>query len=90
MCSGKSLSDTLEDCYKRAGTAFGSSSNYSETRNLDNKGILSEQADVNPLFFDWTKVFIPYCDGGLHQGTRNHSISYKDKFLFFRGANNTL
>lgn len=90
MCSGKSLSDTLADCYERAGTDWGSSAKYPSTKNLDKWGILSELPDVNPLFANWTKVWVPYCDGSLHQGTRNRSISYKDKFLFFRGANNTL
>jgi hypothetical protein len=90
MCGGKSLSDTLANCYERAGTDWGSSLNYPPTKNLDKWGILSEQPDVNPIFANWTKAWVPYCDGSLHQGTRNHSISYKDKFLYFRGVNNTL
>lgn len=90
MCGGKTLSDTLANCYDRAGTNLGSSLNYTATKNMDSWGMLSEQADINPLFAEWTKVWVPYCDGSLHQGTRNRSISYKDKFLYFRGVNNTL
>lgn len=90
LCGGSSLSETLEDCYQRAGTKLGSSSTYEKIMNLDEYGILSDQPDTNSLFFNWTKVFIPYCDGSLHQGTRNRSISYKDRNLFFRGTNNTL
>lgn len=90
MCSGMSLSDTLASCYDRAGTNLGSSLKYPSSKNMDKWGILSELADTNPLFSEWTKVWVPYCDGGLHQGTRNRPISYKDKFLYFRGTNNTL
>jgi len=90
MCGGASLSDTLEDCYQRAGTDYGSSLKYPPTKNLDKWGVLSELEETNPLFFNWTKVWVPYCDGGLHQGTRNREISYKDKSLYFRGTNNTL
>lgn len=43
----------------------------------------------NPLYYDWTKVYIPYCDGVLHQGSKSAPIDYKGSKLYLRGMNNT-
>ena len=40
-------------------------------------------------FASWNKIFVRYCDGSLHQGSRNDPILYKDTRLYFRGADNT-
>ena len=37
-------------------------------------------------FANWTKFFLPYCDGALHQGYAAEPIKYKDAQLYFRGA----
>jgi hypothetical protein len=58
--------------------------------NLDSYGILSTVQATNPPFWNWTKVVIPYCDGTFHQGTVENPVEYKNKSLYFRGANNTL
>lgn len=60
------------------------------TADLDLGGVLSTQQQLNPVFYDWTKIFVVYCDGSEHTGTRLNPISYKDKKLYFRGHNNTL
>ena len=59
-------------------------------RDFGNFSVLSNDVDSNPMYWSWTKVFVPYCDGSLHQGSKIQPISYKGKNLFFRGANNTL
>lgn len=84
------MADTLDSCYKRSSTNLGSSLKYPATRNYDKRGILSTVQSVNPGFYNWTKVYVPYCDGSLHQGSRNSTVSYKGKELYFRGSNNTL
>jgi len=38
------------------------------------------------LYYNWTKVFINYCDGALHQGDNESPIQYKDTKLYFRGS----
>ena len=58
--------------------------------NLDQNGILSSLQEVNPNFWNWTKVVVPYCDGSLHQGTKASPSKYLGRDLFFRGMNNTL
>jgi hypothetical protein len=51
-------------------------------------GILS---DVQPNYFaNWTRIFFNYCDGAGHQGSTTAAISYKNSFLYFRGANITI
>jgi hypothetical protein len=44
---------------------------------------------INPLFHNWTRIFVPYCDGSLHLGFKSNPIEYKGKKLYFRGENNT-
>lgn len=70
FCEGETLSATLESCYKRSSGNLGSSAKYPDTYDYDNKGILSTVPEVNPSFWNWTKVYVPYCDGSLHQGSR--------------------
>ncbi len=50
---------------------------------------LNPDPKVNPTFHNWTRVFVPYCDGSLHQGFKSSAISYKGEKLYFRGENNT-
>lgn len=51
-------------------TDLGSSKSYPKSLNLDKFGFLSSDKDINPLFYKWSKAFIPYCDGSLHQGSK--------------------
>jgi O-palmitoleoyl-L-serine hydrolase len=76
LCRGDGLAETLEYCYKRSKTNLGSSLNYSAERSFDGMTYISAIAR-NP-FHDWNRVFIPYCDGGVHQGSRLDPIKYKD------------
>ena len=87
LCSGLTLDEAIEDCYKRSKTNLGSSSiDWPDT--LDVKGFLSANDPTNK-FANWTKIIIGYCDGSLHQGNRKNPISYKGTNLYFRGAVNT-
>lgn len=69
-CSGDTLSEILENCYQRSATELGSSKSYPLVLDLDKNGMLSTSQAVNPEFWNWTKVVIPYCDGSFHQGSR--------------------
>lgn len=63
LCTGLSLADTLESCYQRSFSTLGSSSTYKPTRSFPGEGLLSDSPLDNPVFYDWTKVYVPYCDG---------------------------
>lgn len=49
------------------------------------QGYLSLDPSIN-AFAGWTKFFLPYCDGSLHQGFASDPIKYKDTNLYFRGG----
>jgi hypothetical protein len=42
------------------------------------------------VFWDWTRIYVPYCDGSEHQGSRLNPVNYKGRDLYFRGANNSM
>jgi hypothetical protein len=65
-CAGADLSSTLENCYQRSKTMYGSSLYWPETKEIG-EGILSTDPTKN-IFANWTKVIILYCDGVFHQG----------------------
>lgn len=77
----------MESCYQRSKGALGSSKNYTDTVSFS-EGILSNSAKND--FNEATKVFLKYCDGSGHQGTKSTPISYKDAKLYFRGNNITI
>lgn len=85
-CGEDSLSATLESCYQRSKSMYGSSIYWPETK--VGEGILSTDPTKN-IFANWTKVIILYCDGAFHQGNTKIPYSYKDAKLFFRGSVNT-
>lgn len=74
----------------RSKTDLGSSIKYPQTKDLNHFTIMSNLKNVNPLYWTWTKVYIPYCDGVVHHGTKFNPISYKGTQLYLRGMNNTL
>ena len=90
FCGAGNLADTLESCYQRSNGGLGSTKNLQPSRNADQGGLLSTDPQLNPVFYDWTKVFAVYCDGAEYFGSRPEPIPYKDKKLYFRGTNNVL
>lgn len=86
-CAGANLQQTLENCYLRSKTELGTSKVLPETLTIPG-GYLSTDPALSK-FATWTKVFINYCDGSLHQGSTDTPFSYKDTQLYFRGADNT-
>ncbi|KAL4478272.1 hypothetical protein ABPG72_016584 [Tetrahymena utriculariae] len=85
-CDGDTTEDLLESCFQRSKTILGSSKEWPET--LTNTGNLSDDKDNNPTFYNWNKIYIPYCDGQLYQGRA--TISYKNTTLYFRGYDNVV
>ena len=44
----------------------------------------------NPDFYDWTKIYLPYCDGLFHSGNSQAHFRIHQKKLYLRGHQNTL
>ena len=70
FCGGETLDATLQSCYKRSSTTLGSTTGWPKQQDMDKDGYLSTLPEVNPIFHDWIKVFVIYCDGATHQGYR--------------------
>ena len=85
-CGETTLENTLESCYKRSKSFEGTSTIWpKELPGFAVEGYLSTDPKVS-AFANWTKFFIPYCDGTLHQGYRKEPLKYKDAELYFRGG----
>ena len=61
------LALTLENCHQRSKTDLGSSTKYGDTVTFSN-GIMSD--DEDNYFNGWTRIFLKYCDGSGHQGSK--------------------
>ena len=72
-----------DTCYKRSSTELGSSKCFARFLRLE--GLLSNQARYNPDFYNWTSVFVRYCDGGSFTGDRAKPLKVDKKRLYFRG-----
>jgi hypothetical protein len=68
-------------CAERAGTRRGS------TRSMDSlevfSGLLSNDLDMNPDFYNWNRVKLRYCDGGSFAG--DSELRNGSSVLYFRG-----
>lgn len=42
----------------------------------------------NPIFYNWNKIHIKYCDGTLHMGNNDDPIIYNNTKLYVRGEEN--
>ena len=86
-CGDKDLASTLESCYQRSNTAFGSSINFPPSFTFG-QGVLSN--NLKNYFHNFTKIYLKYCDGSGHQGTRSSPVVYKERNIYFRGQNLTI
>ena len=72
------------DAYKR--TMHGSSNDWPKTRGLEG-GFLNRKCDTNPSFCEANHVYVPYCTGDTHIGTRHEKLD--ESFgLYFDGRLN--
>lgn len=86
-CGDKDIQSTAQNCYQRSLTDLGSSKKYPDSLSVGD-GLLSN--NVLNSFKDFTKVYMKYCDGSGHQGTRSDPVAFKDAKLYFRGSNLTI
>jgi hypothetical protein len=53
--------------------------------------ILSASQKFNPVFYNWNKIMVRYCDGFGHQGYARDPIVYNGtQEMYLRGYNNTM
>ncbi|KAJ9679446.1 hypothetical protein PVL29_021393 [Vitis rotundifolia] len=71
----------LESCFQRAGTRRGSTRYMSKFEVFS--GILSNNASLNPDFYNWNRVKLRYCDGASFAG--DAKFDNGTSILYFRG-----
>lgn len=93
--SGGAWCVSIKDCYSRSKTMLGSTNvwwprpfyDISEWGNSPGipGGYFSENKTINPLIWNWNKVFLIYCDGGSFSGNNFTKTIYNNTEIFFRG-----
>lgn len=73
---------TKRDCLDRSKTALGSSTFWPPTQEFH--GFLSDNATVNPDFYNWTMIYLMYCDGMSFTGDRFDRVYVLDDFVYMR------
>jgi len=67
-CERPTRAGTLKNCWSRANGRLGSSKRWTRTQDSRLGGMLSADPHTNPVFHDWTLVYLPYCDGASFSG----------------------
>jgi len=67
-CGEPTSQGTLADCRLRSLQRLGSSKYWHHTRDSSLAGMLSVDAKANPVFHDYTLVYLPHCDGTSWSG----------------------
>ena len=70
------------DCLDRSKTDGGSSTFWPPTQEFG--GFLSDDAAVNPDFYNWTMVYLGYCDGMSFAGDRINAVEVLNSKIFMR------
>eukprot|EP00456_Euglypha_rotunda_P060066 TRINITY_DN5026_c0_g1_i2.p1 TRINITY_DN5026_c0_g1~~TRINITY_DN5026_c0_g1_i2.p1 ORF type:complete len:195 (+),score=20.82 TRINITY_DN5026_c0_g1_i2:3-587(+) len=74
------------DCWQRSKGALGSSKTWGTTMTVP--GLLSDNCTINPIFCNFNRVYLPYCDGNSFSGNRDDVVTYNGDPLYFRGRRN--
>lgn len=79
--------------YAGTSTLYG---NHGETHFFGvNLAHFADEQEINPLFYNWNKIYLHSCDGTFFQGSLEEPVSYfntttnETNKLWFRGYNNT-
>ena len=74
---------TKQECTSRSQGALGSSNYWSKTK--QGQAIYSTSSTENPDFYDGHHVFVPYCGGDVHSGTRTTNTDPTTWGFYFSG-----
>jgi len=75
---------SLENCYERSQGNLGSSKKWPASQDLGD-GYFSPSHKINPVMFNWNKVYLPYCDGGSFSGNNRTVAQVNGHSVYFRG-----
>ena len=86
---GGSLCVDPISCAQRSTTALGSSNGYQQYY-TDNSNVISTVQSVNPQFYNWNIVALPYCSGDVWGGSATSNTTNPLFPYYFAGYNITL
>lgn len=91
---GADGTEFFTSCYSKSLTFLGTSTVYgSNGTNYTNTvpmGFFSNDPEYNPMYYNYNKIYINYCDGTLGLGNLEDPIYFNETWLYFHGFNNTL
>ena len=70
------------DCLGRSKTALGSSTFWPPS--AEYAGFLSDNATINPDFYNWSLAFLMYCDGSSFAGNRTDPVDVLGTKIYMR------
>ena len=86
---GGGTCDSPSSCKQRSETALGSSAQYGAFL-TDDTNVASTKASVNPQFYNWNIVYMPYCSGESWIGSATSNKTNSQYPFYFAGHNITL
>eukprot|EP00055_Hartaetosiga_balthica_P012817 m.63481 g.63481 ORF g.63481 m.63481 type:complete len:409 (-) comp8071_c1_seq1:1731-2957(-) len=75
------------NCLERSKTSYGSSTHLPSTYEFKD-GYTADDPEVNPVFSNFTRVILWYCDGASFAGMKRSPIEVNGTLLYFRGRAN--
>jgi len=82
---------SMQDCYWRSQSVLGDSSLWAPVSNgtaLATQGLLSNDPAVNPRTYDWTDIYVMYCNGASWTSNLSDPRPYNNTPIWFRGRAN--
>jgi hypothetical protein len=73
--------DSVFSCWLRYNTTLGSSNYWPSTLTLTNNWFVRD-CTANPIFCNFTYVYVPYCSGDVHAGQRTEVVNASLPFYF--------
>ena len=89
-CSGLYESNGVgeDSCWARHTKVDGTTKHDASTQDMNKHAYLGDNKTTNPLFYNWNKVYLRYCDGASFSGDVTAPIptgNTTQPFLYYRG-----
>lgn len=78
-CFDQTAAGTIQNCAGRAGGGGGSSNGMNPGTTFTPGGQLSSDPKINPNYYNWSLVFIHYCDGTSHSSNATDPVPVSEE-----------
>eukprot|EP01083_Nonionella_stella_P188643 695803_1 len=76
------------DCWSRANSSLGSTTKDPTTQDFNKIGFLGNDSSSNPLFYNWNRIYVRYCDGMSLAGDLTEpvvDVRNSSRLMYYRG-----